>query len=80
MVNDSSSYSNPSAKTLKELRSRLKLTQSQLASALGTTERSIRRYEKGEVVFSLDLLQFKVFMKLMNQAGMSLDDLPDPPS
>ena len=79
MVEDESRYSNPPGETLKELRTRLRLTQSELAEVLGTTERTIRRYENGELRFSIELWQIKLFIGLMHQAGMPIDSLPDRP-
>jgi DNA-binding XRE family transcriptional regulator len=76
MVNDRNSNSNPNLPPLRQVRERLGMTQEEFAKELGTTSRTIRRHEKGEHI-RLSLGQIKRLKELLEQAGMSIDDLPD---
>jgi len=53
------------------------MTQEQFAQELGITGRTIRNYERGAHQLKLSLGQFKRLKELLEQAGMSIDDLPD---
>ncbi len=77
MVNDPDWNSNPNLPTLKQVRERLGMTQEQFAHELGITGRTIRNYERGAHQLKLSLGQFKRLKELLEQAGMSIDDLPD---
>jgi len=77
MVNDKNSNSKPESAILKQLRERLKMTQEELATELGTTSRTIRRHETGERQIRFSLPQIKRLIELMQRVGMSIDDLPD---
>ncbi len=79
MVDDHLHNSNPDPNTLKELRTRLGWTQIQMAEALGVTERTIQRVERGEYELNLKIWQIKKFLSLLSQAEMSIDNLPDSP-
>lgn len=72
---DGNSYSN--LPTLRKVRDRLNLTQEEFARKLGTTTRTIGRHERGEHKLRLTLGQVKLLKELLEQAGMSIDDLPD---
>ncbi len=77
MANDRNSNSNPNLPSLKQVRERLNMTQDEFARELGTTPRTIRRHERGEHKLRLTLGQIKRLKELLEQAGMSIDDLPD---
>nr|WP_237671410.1 helix-turn-helix transcriptional regulator [Allocoleopsis franciscana] len=53
------------------------MTQKEFARELGTTPRTIGRHERGEHKLRLTLGQIKRLKELLEQAGMSIDDLPD---
>lgn len=80
MVDDHLNNRNPDSNTLKELRIRLGWTQPQMAEALGVTERTIQRVERGEYELNLKIWQIKKFLSLLKQAQMSIDSLPDAPT
>ncbi|MEQ8971436.1 MAG: helix-turn-helix transcriptional regulator [Coleofasciculus sp. C1-SOL-03] len=63
--------------TLRQVRERLNMTQEEFARELGTITRTIGRHERGEHKLRLTLGQIKRLKELLEQAGMSIDDLPD---
>lgn len=69
--------SNPKLPTLRQVRERLNMTQEDFARELGTTPRTIGRHERGEHKLRLTLGQIKRLKEILEQAGMSIDDLPD---
>ncbi len=77
MANDRNSNSSPHLPTLRPVRKRLNMTQGDFARELGTTTRTIGRHERGEHKLRLSLRQIKRLKELLEQAGMSIDDLPD---
>lgn len=77
MVNDKNQNSNPNLPTLKQVRERLGMTQEQFAQELRITSRTIRNHERGANQLKLSLGQIKRLKELLEQAGMSIDDLPD---
>ncbi len=77
MVNDTNQNSNPNLPSLKQVRERLGMTQEQFAKEIGITSRTIRNHETGANQLKLSLGQFKRLKELLEQAGMSIDDLPD---
>ncbi len=77
MVNDTNWNSNPSLPTLRQVRERLNMTQEEFARELRTTTRTIGRHERGEHQLRLSLGQIKRLKELLEQAGLSIDDLPD---
>ncbi|WP_446350488.1 helix-turn-helix transcriptional regulator [Coleofasciculus sp. F4-SAH-05] len=79
MVDENFNSCNLDGATLLKLRKQLGLTQPQLGECLGITEQTVRNHEKGRHRLRLELWQFKLLTRLMNQAGMTIDDLPDPP-
>jgi transcriptional regulator with XRE-family HTH domain len=69
---------NPDVPSLKQLRERLGLTQEEFGNALGIARNTISRYESGrhkQIKFSI--AQVKRLVELMEQAGISVKDLPD---
>jgi DNA-binding XRE family transcriptional regulator len=77
MVNEQDRNSNPNLPSLKQVRERLGMTQEQFAQELGITSRTIRNHERGANQLKLSLGQIKRLKELLEQAGMSIDDLPD---
>lgn len=77
MVDDRNSNSNPNLPTLKQLRERLGMTQEEFASELGVTRKTLGNHERGAHQLKLSLGQIKRLKELLEQAGMSIDDLPD---
>ncbi len=77
MVNDKNSERNPELPILKEVRERLGMTQEQIADCLGISRRTVIRHEAGERVIKLNFAQIRRLKELLEQAGMSIDDLPD---
>jgi transcriptional regulator with XRE-family HTH domain len=78
MVDDKNLNFNPDVPTLKQLRERLGLTQEEFGNALGITRNTISRYEAGrhkQIKFSI--AQVKRLVELMEQAGLSIKDIPD---
>ena len=78
MVEHQNSNSNPKLTTLKELREYLGLTQEELGQALGITASTISRYERGQhqrIKFTFS--QIKRLQALLEQGGLSINDLPD---
>jgi DNA-binding XRE family transcriptional regulator len=77
MTNDRNSNSSPNLPTLRQVGERLNMTQDGFARELGTTPRTIGRHERGEHKLRLTLGQIKRLKELLEQTGMSIDDLPD---
>ncbi len=77
MVNDKDSNSNPNVSSLKELRERLEMTQEEFARELGTTRETIGRHERGVHRIRFTFAQVKRLVELIEQAGISIKDLPD---
>lgn len=77
MVDDSNSNSNPNLQTLRQVRERLGMTQEEFAEKLGITRRTLGHHERGERCIRLTLSQIKRLKELLEQAGMSIDDLPE---
>ncbi|HAA30199.1 MAG TPA: XRE family transcriptional regulator [Cyanobacteria bacterium UBA8553] len=77
MINDQDHNSNPNLPTLRQVRERLNMTQEEFARELRTTPRTIGRHERGEHKLRLTLGQIKRLKELLEQAGMSINDLPD---
>lgn len=76
MVDDQNSERNPELPILKEVRERLGMTQEQIADCLGISRRTVIRHEAGERVIKLNFAQIRRLKELLEQAGMSIDDLP----
>ncbi|MDG2992426.1 helix-turn-helix domain-containing protein [Candidatus Synechococcus calcipolaris G9] len=56
------------------LRTKVGLTQIELAEALGVTEATVRNWERGRSVPQLSIPQVKALCRVL---AISLDDLPD---
>ncbi|HEY9635904.1 MAG TPA: helix-turn-helix transcriptional regulator [Coleofasciculaceae cyanobacterium] len=77
MVDDKDSNSNPNVSSLKELRECLGMTQEEFARELGTTRETIGRHERGVHRIRFTFAQVKRLVELIEQAGISIKDLPD---
>ncbi|AFY39869.1 helix-turn-helix domain protein [[Leptolyngbya] sp. PCC 7376] len=63
--------------TLKVLRKRLKMNQTQFAETLGVRRSTISEWETGVHKPSLSIEQVKVLDKLLGQVNLRFEDLPD---
>jgi transcriptional regulator with XRE-family HTH domain len=77
MVDDRNQNINPDVPSLKEIRLRLGLTQEEFGSALGMAANTISRHERGQNKIRFSVSQIKRLKELLEQGGMSIDDLPD---
>ncbi|MEP0835270.1 helix-turn-helix transcriptional regulator [Microcoleus sp. AS-A8] len=78
MVDDKNLNFNPNVPTWKQVRERLGMTQEEFAQAVGLSRNTIGRYERGEHHrLTLSASQIKRLVELMEQAGISIKDLPD---
>ena len=78
MVNNQDSNFNPNVPSLKQVRERLGMTQEEFGQALGITRESINRYERGvHQRIKFTIAQMKRLQDLLEQAGLSIQDLPD---
>ncbi len=78
MVDDNNPNFNPNVPTLKQVRERLGMTQEEFAQAVGLSRNTIGRYERGEHQrLTLSVAQIKRLVELMEQAGISIKDIPD---
>lgn len=78
MVDDNKLNFNPDVPTLKQVREKLGMTQEEFGRALGISNNTISRYERGvhkNITFTL--AQMKRLQDLLEQAGMSIRDLPN---
>jgi DNA-binding transcriptional regulator YiaG len=62
---------------LKQVRQALGMTQREFADALGTYQKTIVRWEKGETKPMFSVSQVKALQRQMEKIGLSLQDLPD---
>ncbi|MGF1571241.1 MAG: helix-turn-helix transcriptional regulator [Nodosilinea sp.] len=62
---------------LKKLREEMGMSQEDLARRIGTSGRTISRWETGDSVPSFTIAQMKALDALLMEHGKSLSDLPD---
>ncbi|MBD2069537.1 helix-turn-helix transcriptional regulator [Leptolyngbya sp. FACHB-671] len=62
---------------LKKLREELGMSQEEFARQIGTSARTISRWETGDSVPSFTIAQMKALDELLKANGKSLQDLPD---
>lgn len=62
---------------LKQIRQALGLTQCEFAKSLGTYQKTIVRWEKGQTTPLLSLKQIKALEREMGKLGLRFQDLPD---
>ncbi|NEP59296.1 MAG: helix-turn-helix transcriptional regulator [Symploca sp. SIO2G7] len=79
MVEEYLKKNNPNAKMLKNLRARLGRTQADLAETMGVALRTWQQYEEGSRSVRFYPWQVKVFLKLLQEADISWESLPDRP-
>lgn len=78
MVDDQKKNFNPNLPALKQVRERLGMTQEEFGQSLGITRESISRYERGRHKrIKFTIAQMKRLQDLLEQAGMTIKDLPD---
>jgi putative transcriptional regulator len=68
---------NPKENPLKQIRQALGLTQCEFAKALGTYQKTIVRWEKGETKPMFTIAQIKALQREMDKIGLDFRDLPD---
>ncbi|MEO0350461.1 MAG: helix-turn-helix transcriptional regulator [Cyanobacteria bacterium P01_A01_bin.15] len=62
---------------LKKLREELNMSQEGFARHIGTSGRTISRWERGDSVPSFTIPQMKALDELLRAHGKTLQDLPD---
>jgi len=62
---------------LKRLRSELDLSQEEFGRAIGTTGRTISRWESGDTVPTFTIAQMKALDRLLRSVDKTIQDLPD---
>ena len=62
---------------LKKLREEMGMSQEEFARRIGTSARTISRWETGESVPSFTIAQMKALDALLMEHGKALKDLPD---
>jgi len=62
---------------LKKLREEMGMSQEDFARRIGTSARTISRWETGESVPSFTIAQMKALDALLMEHGKALKDLPD---
>ncbi|HEY9794409.1 MAG TPA: helix-turn-helix transcriptional regulator [Leptolyngbyaceae cyanobacterium] len=77
MVDEKNQKFNPNVPTLKQVRERLGMTQKQFGDELGVSDETISRHERGVQQMKFTFSQMKRLHRLLKDAGMSLEDLPD---
>ena len=62
---------------LKKLRDELGMSQEELARQIGTSARTISRWEAGDNIPTFTIAQMKAIDRLLRDRGKTLEDLPD---
>jgi DNA-binding XRE family transcriptional regulator len=62
---------------LKQIRQALGMSQEEFAQAIGATQRSIVRWEKGHTSPLFSISQIKALKREMKKLGLDIEDLPD---
>ncbi|BAT56389.1 XRE family transcriptional regulator [Nostoc sp. NIES-3756] len=62
---------------LKALRSELDMSQEEFGRSIGTTARTISRWEAGDTVPTFTVAQMKALDRLLKSKGRTIQDLPD---
>jgi DNA-binding XRE family transcriptional regulator len=78
MADEQKKKINPNLPALKQVREKLEMTQEEFGQALGISNNTISRYERGvhkNITFTIT--QVKRLQDLLEQAGMTIKDLPD---
>jgi len=67
----------PEENPLKQIRQALGMTQCEFAKALGTYQKTVVRWEKGETKPMFSVPQIKALQREMWKVGLEWQDLPD---
>lgn len=62
---------------LKAIRQELDMSQEEFGRAIGTTGRTISRWEAGDSIPTFTVSQMKMFDQLLKRLGKTIQDLPD---
>lgn len=62
---------------LKALRSELDMSQEEFGRSIGTTARTVSRWEAGDSVPTFTIAQMKALDQLLKSKGKTIQDLPD---
>lgn len=62
---------------LRNLRNELGMSQEEFGRYIGTTGRTISRWEAGDSVATFTVAQMKAFDRLLQSKGKTIQDLPD---
>lgn len=62
---------------LRNLRNELGMSQEEFGRSIGTTGRTISRWESGDSVATFTVAQMKAFDRLLQSKGKTIQDLPD---
>ncbi|AFZ08978.1 MULTISPECIES: helix-turn-helix domain-containing protein [unclassified Microcoleus] len=62
---------------LKKLRDELGMSQEEFARQIGTSVRTVSRWEAGDNVPTFTIAQMKALANFLRSRGLTLDDLPD---
>ena len=62
---------------LKKLRAELEMSQEEFGRSIGTTARTVSRWEAGDSVPTLTVSQMKALARLLESKGKTIHDLPD---
>lgn len=78
MVKKRESRKQPESESpLSKLRDELNMSQEEFGRAIGTTARTISRWEAGDTVPTFTILQMKALDRLLRSKGKSIQELPD---
>lgn len=77
MIKKRQNKDNEGESSLKALRSELDMSQEEFGRSIGTTARTISRWEAGDSVPTFTIAQLKALDRLLKLKGKTIQDLPD---
>ncbi|BAZ32358.1 XRE family transcriptional regulator [Cylindrospermum sp. NIES-4074] len=77
MIKKRQNKDNEGESPLKALRSDLDMSQEEFGRSIGTTARTISRWEAGDSVPTFTIPQLKALDRLLKLKGKTIQDLPD---
>lgn len=77
MIKKRENKDNNGESPLKALRSELDMSQEEFGRSIGTTARTISRWEAGDSVPTFTIPQLKALDRLLKLKGKTIQDLPD---
>jgi DNA-binding transcriptional regulator YiaG len=77
MIKKRQNKDNEGESPLKALRSELDMSQEEFGRSIGTTARTISRWEAGDSVPTFTIAQLKALDRLLKLKGKTIQDLPD---